>query len=492
MTEVTACKPVRALAESSIGKTAVALGTTIYSLSPASVALLARAASLLKAQLPSDQQAQVDDLLVQFKTLDSSIDLMDDTIDTSISLIKEKKDQTTNLITEKTAQATILITEKKVQATTLIGKKTAQAATLITDTTAQATTLVTDTTAQATVTITHHLEALQPFVERLEPILDSLLTADEGEVEHLSDPPSPAARLTNKVSKRMHKRWKKIADGVTDLKSRTVQLAHLDLIAYDQLPMRIGKVSKQSAALVGGAVTTSVAVSRRSLALVGGVLQGRDSVEHAWSELLGTFPPLSLQTQDFLTSTQSSAGELFSTTHASLSSRVSKAKTAAACAATSAATSANDLFEQHILPSLPAPLRVIWADLLQWRAAYPQLSGKKLAEAQSESGQELKKLPEGSSPVEEFRKPSDMGASVVLEDVTDEVMDAQLQDDALLQDDAGGDDDAADDDDAGGDDDAGDDDAADDDDAGGDDDAGDDDDAGGDDDAGDDDDAGQK
>jgi hypothetical protein len=431
-------KPVRALAESSLGKTAVAFGTTIYSLSPASVALIARGANLLKAQLPSEQQAQVEELLVQFKSLDSSIDLMDTTLDSSISLYTEKKAQTTSMIEEKTSQATTIITEKKDQATTLI-----------TETTAQATTMISDKTAQATVAITHHLE---PIAERLEPILDSLLTPDENEVEPVTSP-SPTARLTTKVSKRMHKRWQKIADSVTDLKSRTVQLAHLDLIAYDQLPMGIGEVSKQSvaflgeavsnsvavskqsAALVGGAVSTSVAVSKKSVALVGGVLQGQEvSVEQAWTEIFGTFPP---RTQEFLSSTQSSAGDLISSTRATFNSRITQAK----IVATSAASSANNLFEQHILPALPSPLKVIWADLLQWRATNPQLGNKKtkkLAEAQSESGHELKQLADGSTPVEEFRPSSKAKTSIVLEDAMDEVLANEIlvqdgsSDDSLL------------------------------------------------------------
>jgi hypothetical protein len=140
------------------------LVTAIYALSPAAVALLARGASLLKVQLSLEQQAQIDDLLVQLQTLDSSIDLMDDTLDSSFSLYKEKQAQTTSLLERKKTLASTTINKKKDQATTLITEATA---------------LITET------------------------------------------------------AKHTQKRWQKITRGVTDLKPRSVQTIHFDLIKYD-------------------------------------------------------------------------------------------------------------------------------------------------------------------------------------------------------------------------------------------------------------------
>jgi hypothetical protein len=95
------------------------LGTAIYALSPGAVALLARGTILLKVQLSLEQQAKIDDLLVQLQTLDSSIDLMDDTLDRSFSLYKEKKAQTMSLLEKNSTQASTTINKKKDQASTL-------------------------------------------------------------------------------------------------------------------------------------------------------------------------------------------------------------------------------------------------------------------------------------------------------------------------------------------------------------------------------------
>jgi hypothetical protein len=312
-------KPVRALAESDIGKTALsrvsALGTKIYSLSPSSVELLVKGAGVLKSQLTVDQQSRVDELLRQFKSFDSSIDLLDNTLEHSKTLIEEK-----------TAQATIIITEKKAQATSAITDR------------------------------------------------------------------------TRKVSTTMQKRWKKIAEGITDFKTRTQQLAHLDLIAYDktlieQLPPGIGDAVGEVASGIGGAVSTSVDMSHKSM----------ESIEQAWAELLQSFPLqtrevlsaefLSVSAKDLIFKFPSNAGELITTTRTSVASSLQSTVSHAQTVATTAVSSASALFGQHILPSLPKPVRVmyamsslpttlpggligraIWADLVQWRQADPNLN----------------------------------------------------------------------------------------------------------------------
>jgi len=359
----TTTKPIRALVDSKWGQTAIQVGTqwatTIHSLSPASVALALSAANALKDQLPAKQQVQVDKLVEQLSDVDGSIALVDDTIESSKSTVM-------TMIEEKKEQAQAMIEEKKEAATASISLR------------------------------------LDPLAERLEPIVDSVLPEQDETEEQVSvEQPSPSLRLTGKVSKRIVKRWQTIAGGLTNIQPRLKELAHLDLIAYDKV-----------ASNIGGAVSTSLTFTKKSFTLASDVIRGEESVEGAWDELLGTLPA---GTKDFAGSISSQAGELITSTRTSFTRSAKKAKQGAV----SAAASANIFFEERVLPMLPRPIQVIWADLLIWRANLPELAHKKLADAQSESTHELKQLPEGATPVEPIRPPADQ--ALVVEDVAEDI-----------------------------------------------------------------------